>query len=100
MGGPNLETCTFGVQNLHVLGSKRGNLHVLGGPNLETCTFPGSKPGNLHVWGVQTWKPALKEKFWGVKTYQKGPEHEGFGVFRAFGFSGIEPNRTENAQNR
>ena len=69
------------------------NLHVLGGPNLETCTFPGSKPGNLHVWGVQTWKPALKEKFWGVETYQKGPEHEGFGVFRAFGFSGTEPNR-------
>ena len=116
LAGPNLETCR----------SKPGNLHALGGPNLETSTFwhevqtwkpaletarfGGSKPGNLHVSGVQTWKPArlgvqtwkpgLKEKLWGVETYQKGPEHEGFGVFRAFGFSGTEPNRTECAQNR
>ena len=110
---PKLNVWVWGVQTWKPArfgGSKPGNLHVWGGPNLETCTF----------WGVQTWKPARfrgpnletctfggskpgnlpSRKSFGVETYQKGPEHEGFGVFRAFGFSGTEPNRTECAQNR
>ena len=84
-GGPNLETCTF-----------------WGGPNLQTCKparFGRSKPGNLHVSGAQTWKPARLGGPNLVTCHIRRVQNMRASV--CLGLSGfLEPNRTEPKTHR
>ena len=80
LGGPNLETLTFGGSKPDVWGVQTWKPQRLGGPNLETSTFGGSKPD---VWGVQTWKPQrlggpnLETSTFGSQKGTKGLELRG-----------------------